>query len=209
MPTNTKLALNPQDQLIARFRDGDEKAFNLIIAAWEQPIYNFVYRQLQHHEDTQDLVQQVFVRAYQKIGNLQDDSKFKSWLYSIALNLCRDEFRRRKKKHSVPFDDYGLEALNGLKNHGPDGEDPDNSAQADLHKKQVCRLIGQALELIPGEQREVVILKELQELKFTEIADVLNVPLSTVKSRMYYGLKALNKIFKRLNLDKEELYYEL
>ena len=171
--------------MIARFRDGDKSAFNAIITQWEQPIYNFVYRQVRHHEDAQDLVQRIFVKAYEKLDLLRDDTRFKSWLYSIALNLCRDEFRRNKNKQHISFDDYeSIPAMKGLNNNCPADEE-DNSGPSNLHKKEVCKLIEQALDQIPVEQREIVILKELQELKFTEIAEVLNLPVNTVKSRMY------------------------
>ena len=196
-------------QLIEKFRDGDIDAFNLLVKRWEKNVFNFVLRYMGDREESKDVCQQTFVRTYRKLNRLKEPEKFSTWLYQIAINICRDELkkRNRRKTHSLQqLEDKS----NGLENHlsklNPgDRTHPEN----EVYQNDLAQLLNRALQTIPEEQRLVIIMKEYQGLKFTEIADVLKTPVNTVKSRMYYGLRALRKVFEKWNIQEEMLKNEV
>lgn len=183
--------------LIAQFQAGHTAAFNTLVKRWECPIYNFVLRYAGNRDDACDLCQQTFIRAYKSLRRLRDPDKFTAWIYQIALNACRDAARRREF--------ISLDALWESTPIADTGARPDDR----VHEQSVRDLINRALQHLPEEQRVVIVMKEYQGLKFTEIAETLNVPINTVKSRMYYGLSALKKIFDRWHISEDMVRYEL
>lgn len=142
------------------------------------------------------------------IEGLQDIARFKSWIYKIAVNYCREEARKTKNSKSISMDKiYNVEA-----EESPQWEN--SSARSDNPEKhyqhtELSDILQKSLMELSAEQREVVIMKEFEGLKFREIAEVLNISENTVKSRMYYGLDGLKKILERKNITKETIHYEL
>lgn len=176
----------PSDEhLVARTLDGDVGAFNDLVARWESSLYRFVYRYLGDSEDARDICQEAFVRAYTNLDRFRGQAKFSSWLYQIALNLARSEFRRRGARPQVSLEEN--ETWSHLRLVPDGGVSPDESA---IHGQRSTAL-RQALAELPERQRTVVILKEYHGLKFREIAEILGTPESTVKSRLYHGLESL------------------
>ena len=193
-------------ELIDRFLKGDIMAFNRLVKRWEKPMYNFIYRNLSNEVVAKDVCQKTFIRVYQKIKKLRDPHKFSSWLYRIALNLCRDEQRKNQRRFYISCDQTNEE-----QNYTPIQltTDEDSSPDKIYAKKQIENLLKEQLQKIPPEQRVVIIMKQYQGLKFREIADILGKPVNTVKSRLYYGLKALKNNFKKANLTKEVFFNEM
>ncbi len=178
------------EQLLLLARGGDEASFNTLVGRWQGPLYSLAYRFLGHPEEARDVCQETFLRVYRQAGRFRDDAKFSTWLYQIALNLCRDIVRRRKRwdRIVVPFPKHRREEGDADMDLAVEtGADAETSA---IRRSERQRLRS-ALATLPSEQREVVVMKEFQGLKFREIADILGCPESTVKSRMYYGLAAL------------------
>ena len=178
------------EELVQACQAGESSAFDILVARWEDKIRGAAYRLLGSQEEAQDAAQEAFLKAYRGLPAFKQEARFSSWLYQIVLNLCRDRLRRRKGRTMV-----SLEALEEL---GPviAGREPaalDLVQQLDL-RRAVRRAIGELSE----EQREVVILKEYQGLTFLEIAQALDLPVSTVKTRLYRGLGQL-----RLHLEDE------
>lgn len=194
--------------LVERFLEGDVNAFNTLVWRWEKPMYNFIYRNLGNSDSAKDVCQTVFIRAYKELKRLRDPDKFSSWIYRIAHNLCLDEFKRRKKRRFVtmhPSDDDNetQPAIVQL-------QDTSIRTPEDLcHNEHVGQILKRMLLALPEEQRVVVVMKQYQELKFTEIADILNQPVNTIKSRLYYGLRALKKMLEASELKKEVLLHEV
>lgn len=186
-------------KLVEKFRGGDIEAFNRLVERWQDRIHRFAYRYFSSHDEAREITQKTFIRAYKKLHTLEDVDKFSSWLYRIANNLCLDEVKRAGRRRSAP-----MKAL------GPDpiAESLASSPDRTIQHQQLEVLLQQALSRLPDEQRIVVIMKEYQGLKFREIAEILKEPENTVKSRMYYGLDALRKIFDDWNLKTEELYHD-
>lgn len=197
------------DQLIIRFLDGQVNAFNTLVWRWEKRLYNFILRYVGDREDAKDLCQKTFIQVYQNLRRLRDPRRFPPWLYQIAVNMCRDELRKRQRRST-----FSLEALQEgeddrsdlpLEVAAPSSTHPDVVA----HRRDLRDLFHAALQAIPEEQRVVVIMKEYQELTFAEIAEALQISVNTVKSRMYYGLSALRKVFDQWNINEESIGYEV
>lgn len=186
-------------QLVKEFRKGNIDAFNNLVEIWQQRIHRFAYRYFSSHDEAMEITQKTFIRAYKKLHTLEDAEKFSSWIYRIANNLCLDEMKRAGRKRST-----SMEALQEHPAAKRVAEIPDRR----LQQRELGSILQQALNQLPVEQRIVVIMKEYEGLKFREIAEILEEPENTVKSRMYYGLTSLRKIFDKWNIEMEALYYE-
>ena len=170
--------------LIKQFLAGNQHAFNMLTYKWQKPLFNFCLRYTGDTDCAKDIVQMVLLKIYQKLQTLDDHSKFSSWMFSITRNLCLDEIKR-KKHDSLEASELKL----------ADSHNQEN----DIVNHDIAVTIKHALQKIPEDQREVIILKTYHDLKFIEIADILGVSINTVKSRMYLGLKALGPYVKNLN----------
>lgn len=181
--------------LIIKAQRGDKQALNQLFSSWYQQVYGIAYRYFGEVEAAKEVCQQTFLRVQQKLGGLKDPASFKVWLYRMVINLCHTEVRRKKtrKQH---YEGYGVVRSLGM------APTPDELYQQ--HEKKEMILV--ALQQIPKEQRTIIIMKEYEGLKFREIAEILEVSENTVKSRLYYGLKALRNYFLNNDL-KREVYH--
>jgi RNA polymerase sigma-70 factor (ECF subfamily) len=160
-------------KVIERVLDGDSGAFNFLIRKWEKPIYNFIARLIGDRDEAMDLSQDCFMKAYRELHTLKDRDRFSSWLYRIAHNACLSQIRKNHGKTWVELDPEAGTAHTPLEN-----------------RLAVEKALGQ----LPADQREVIILKVFQSLKFEEIAAIQGAPVSTVKSRLYMGFEKLRSI---------------
>lgn len=184
---------SPQEaSLIRACKEGDQTAFNLLVWRWEKPLFNFTYKYVGDAHLAQDLVQETFVRVLRSINGYEHRGAFSTWLYRIAVNLCRDHFRK-KRIPMVSLDDY-YTTSSGERVYVKDrvvaeGARSDE-AMAAAHREELVRRL---LAGLPEEQRIVILMKEYQALTFREIADVLDVPSGTVKARLYRGLRTMRE----------------
>jgi len=175
------------EELVARSRGGDLDSFNQLVLRWERPIYALAYRVIGREEDARDVAQETFLRAFRALGGFKGQAKFSSWLYRITLNLCRDWIRRERR---TPI----AQAPEGVDLVELAGEaTPAESIEDLVSRKQQSEAVARAMALLPDEQRTAIILKEYHGLTFQEIADLLDCPLSTVKTRLYQGLTVLRR----------------
>jgi RNA polymerase sigma-70 factor (ECF subfamily) len=182
------------EELVISVRSGDHQSLGVLVARWERPLYCFAYRMLQRQEDARDICQETFLRVLKKAHRFREGSKFSTWMYQIALNLCRDQLRKRRRWSTILSEDRELnEQIDMPSDVRLAGDDPSRQVE----KRQKTRALQLALKEIPAEQREVLIMKEYEGLKFKEIAEILDAPESTVKSRMYYGLTGLKTALSR------------
>jgi len=152
---------------------------------WERPIYALAYRVIGREEEARDVAQETFLRAYRALGGFKGQAKFSSWLYRITLNLCRDWIRRERRTPVSQAPD-GIDIIELA------GEtEPSESIEDLVSRRELGRAVAKAMALLPEEQRTAIILKEYHGLTFQEIADMLECPLSTVKTRLYQGLTVL------------------
>jgi RNA polymerase sigma-70 factor, ECF subfamily len=167
--------LTDDRQVIERVLEGDTEAFNLLIRRWEKPIYSFIVRMIGDRDEGMDICQDCFMKAYRELRTLKDPDRFSAWLYRIAHNACLSRVRKNYGKKWVELD--------------PDAESP--------HAPVENRLaVEKALSQLPEDQREVVILKVFQGLKFGEISAIQDAPVSTVKSRLYMAFEKLRSILE-------------
>lgn len=195
------------EMLIKRFLQGEVAAFNTLVWRWQKPIFNFIQRYIGNPELARDLTQNTFIRSFKSLAKLRDHAKFSTWLFQIAVNLCRDEIRKNKANpvsiNSFNQDEDNAEASSALI------ASAEGDPMINLNKNDLTAILTRALQAIPEEQRVVIIMKEYHGLKFSEIAQILQVPVNTVKSRMYYGISALGKVLKDWKISQEDLLYEL
>ena len=163
--------------LIPRARQGDVEAFNLLVSRWEKRVFNYLLRLTGHREDALDVCQDVFLKAYQNLRKLDDPSRFGPWLFRIAHNEAFSLLRKRKPESS----DEPEEMTGGTIRVGASGVLP----------MELSIAVTTAMDRLSPEQREAVVLKIYQGFKFEEMAEVLDCPVSTVKSRLYTALDVL------------------
>ena len=180
----------PDAQLVRRARKGEVEAFNALVSRWEKRLYNYLLRLVRHREDSLDLCQEAFLKAYRSLGTLDDAEKFPQWLFRIAHNLAFSHFRRNDPTANAegwPEDDRegALTRKDSANPIGPAGP---------LVGLEVELAVSKALEAITPEQREAIILKVYYGFQFAEIAAILSCPLSTVKSRIYAGFAQLKEM---------------
>ena len=178
------------EELVEACQAGESSAFDLLVTRWEDKIRGACYRLLDSEEESRDAAQEAFLKAYRALPGFKREARFSSWLYQIAVNLCRDRLRRRKGRSLV--------SLDALEEVGPVIAGRGLAAHDLVEQLDLRRAVRRAVGALSEEQREVLILKEYQGLTFLEIAQALDLPVSTVKTRLYRGLGQL-----RLRLEDE------
>jgi RNA polymerase sigma-70 factor (ECF subfamily) len=175
------------EELVAKSIGGDADSFNELVLRWERPIYALAYRTIGREEDARDVCQETFLRAFRALPGFRGQAKFSSWLYRIALNLCRDWMRRERRAPVVqPPEDVDIIEM-------ATAAEPSESIEDLVARKDLSRLVEAAMALLPEEQRTAIVLKEYHGLTFQEIAELVGCPLSTVKTRLYQGLVVLRR----------------
>ena len=175
------------DELVAKSVGGDAESFNQLILRWERPIYALAYRVIGREEDARDVCQETFLRAFRALPGFKGQAKFSSWLYRIALNLCRDWIRRQRRAPVMQMPE-GIDPGELAAERGPV-----ESIEELVSRRELSAVVEEAMALLPEEQRTAIILKEYHGMTFQEIADLQGVPLSTVKTRLYQGLTVLRR----------------
>jgi len=175
------------EELVARSRGGDADSFNQLILRWERPIYALAYRVIGREEDARDVCQETFLRAFRALPGFKGQAKFSSWLYRIALNLCRDWMRKQRRAPTMQMPE-GVDPVEMASERGPV-----ESIEMLVERRELSGVVAEAMALLPEEQRMAIILKEYHGMTFQEIADLQGCPLSTVKTRLYQGLSVLRR----------------
>ncbi len=181
------------EDLIEQFQAGTVEAFTILVDRYSGRLMHYLYGFLSDRKLCEDLLQETFLRVYRNRHSYQRIAKFSTWLYTIAGNLARSEYRKRKRRRT-----YALQRVNR------DGEEydrplpdetfftPDRQAERALHR----RYIQEALTQIPDVFREVVVLRDIQQLAYDEIAEITGLPMGTVKSRINRGRTKLQVLLK-------------
>ena len=180
------------ESLMMRYRDGDVRALELLVTRHRKALFNFILRFVRDTAQAEDVTQETFLRLVKGADAYERQAKFTTWLYTIARNLCVDASRRGKHRKAASLD-------------APLGDDdnagslldllPDGSAGVDrqAQSRELGLRLRQAIEALPDEQREIFLLREVADLQFNEIANVVGCPENTVKSRMRYALEKLRE----------------
>jgi RNA polymerase sigma-70 factor, ECF subfamily len=170
----------------------DERAFAQLVRRWERPIQRLCARMTGDALRGEDLAQETFVRVFARRKEYQPSGKFSTWLWRIALNLCYDELRRRRRREETLLDADGDATITALDEFAAPEPAPDKS----LVDQERGELVRSALLQLPEVYRTVLVLRHYEDLKFREIAGVLDVPEGTVKSRMAEALTQMSRLLK-------------
>jgi len=184
------------EDLIEKFQRGDLYAYELIVKRYKDQLLNFVYRFLHNQEEAEDVVQETFLRVYRNRHAYQRVAKFSTWIYTIAGNLARTELRRRHRRRFFSLSSFGAE--------DKEYEISDEMLSPERHTNTVLseEIIQREINKLSAKFREVVILRDIQELSYEEISKIIRVPIGTVKSRVNRARLRLQGRLKHL-LDKK------
>jgi RNA polymerase sigma-70 factor (ECF subfamily) len=185
------------EDLMLLYSKGEEHAFEILYYKYEKPIFSFIYRIVMNTVDAEDLCQETFFRVAREKIKYRASGKFKTWLFRIALNLSRDRLRRKKIRSYLSLNAQDISAnidkieiQNGISNPEPDPEEKSE-------RNELKILVQKAFTKLPEKQRITVILKEYQQLKFSEIAEIMHCPVGTAKSLNHRGCEKLKKILSK------------
>jgi RNA polymerase sigma-70 factor, ECF subfamily len=183
------------DEAVRRFLSGEEEAFSQIVSRWERRIYNLAWRMLNNREDAQDVVQETFLSVFKSIRGLRAPGSFSTWLYQITLNHCRARRRSRNPNLSLDHSEDPAEDKQILL--------PVASAEKPRDRLETIDLIQKAMAGLSEEHRTAIILKEYVGLSLEEVSNVMECPLSTAKSRLYHGLREVQRNLRRMGISIE------
>lgn len=181
--STNKYIVDSEKKLLEQAAKGDSDAFSKLFLTYKTLVYRVVYRLLRIQEDVDDAVQQTFIEVYKSLPGYEGKSKFTTWLYRIAVNVSIQHLRKRR---SDTISDFDPEIL-------PSESNKDNLEHLELHKQ-----IETALDAIPIKKRVVVVLHDIEERTMEEIAAILNIPLGTVKSRLFHGRDEMRKKLQKI-----------
>ena len=179
------------EELIAEYQQNDTlQAFEILVQRYKNPLTNFVYRFLGDYEACADVVQETMIKFYRNKDSYKSIAKFSTWIYTIAGNLAKTEYQRRRRRQIFSINSYGEEK----ENH----EIPDERYRPDVITDSGIKdkIIQNALLKISAAYREAVILRDIQELSYEEIAEIMRIEVGTVKSRINRGRAQLQKLLK-------------
>ncbi|MEJ6951112.1 RNA polymerase sigma factor [Natronospora cellulosivora (SeqCode)] len=160
-------------ELVKKFKQGDDHAFEILVEKYQHKVYNTTFRILGNHQDALDIAQESFIRVYKNLNKFKGNSSFSTWLFRISTNLCRDELRKRQRGFTecdIEENDYEIKEKNN----------PENISL----KKEFNDELQEQISTLPLEQKTVLVLREFQGLSYKEIANILNISMGTVKSRL-------------------------
>ena len=170
-----------EETLVQRSLAGDSRAFGELVCRYQRVLYNVALRMLNDREDARDVTQTAFLKAWQKLHSYDCRNKFFSWIYRILLNEALNQLRRRRRQE--PLDEGTVS--------------PERSPEARAEANEIGVMVQDALMELNTEHRQAIVLRHFLHLSYREIADILNLPEKTVKSRLYTGRQLLGGILRR------------
>ncbi len=193
MSTSPKI----QKEVIENCKAGDEKAFAEIVLYRQKKVFNIAYRMLGNSEEAKDLSQEVFISVYESIKDLKEEIKFDAWLTQITLNHCRNRWKYLKRREYFNSDslDDPIEAEDGSVPRAL--YDPSDNPEILLEKKMVQQLVQGGLLKLKEDQRELLVLRDLQGYSYEEMGETLGLPEGTIKSKLHRARMDLKEILER------------
>lgn len=182
--------MKPVETRLARLAlKGDQRAFAEIVELYKDKLYHLAYRMTGNRQEAEDIVQETFLRVYKNLERYDVNQKFSTWIYRIATNLCIDRLRKRKAVYSLDAESSDHEGLDGYAMMPSDNRTP----ESELLLSETQWLIQEAIATLPVKYKSVMILRYMQDLSLQEISDVLDMPVTTIKTRVHRGREFLRK----------------
>lgn len=183
-------APDPVESLIQRCLKGDQAAWDLIVQQYRRKVFNVAYKFVGKHDEAEDLTQDIFLKIFKSLDTFDRRANFQTWLISVSRNLCIDHYRSvRKERETIDRDVDTSELAPATREPGP---------IAALEQRDRVALLRKALAALPDTLRTAVLMRDIQELSYQEIADTLRLPEGTVKSRINRGRTELARQVKKL-----------
>lgn len=180
------------EELIARFQEGDNYAFDLLVKRYKDPLLNFIYRFVGEKNEAEDIVQETFLRLFKNKHYYKEIAKFSTWIYTIAGNLAKTELRKRKRRKLFSISHY----MSTEKDY--DIPDEATSPESDTNSLITDKIIQRAIDKLSPKFKQVIILRDIQGFSYEEIAEIVRIPLGTVKSRVNRARLKLQEDLKDL-----------
>jgi len=171
---------------------GEKNAFEALILRYQNGIINYIYRMILDMDEAMDLAQEVFIKAYFSLSTYNPTYSFSTWIYKIASNLTIDHLRKKKRK------DFNTESLS-LRNKEIEIADHSMSPVKNLDREMFYKKLENAINMLPEPLREFVILRDINELSYNEIAEIKNLPIGTVKNKIFRAREILRKLLEDEN----------
>jgi RNA polymerase sigma-70 factor (ECF subfamily) len=178
------------ETLIQRCVQGDQRAWDLIVGQYWRKVFNIAYKFVGKHDEAEDLTQDIFLKIFKSIGTFDRRANFQTWLISVSRNLCIDHYRSVRKERQTINRDVDAIELPVIS--------PDHNQVEALEQRDRVALLRKALAALPATLRTAVLMRDLQELSYQEIADTLRLPEGTVKSRINRGRTELARQIRKL-----------
>jgi len=187
-----------EEKLLERLRARDERAFNELVKAYERRVFGLVFRMLSNRAESEDLTQEVFVQVFKAIGTFRGESKLSTWIYRIAVNLCKNRAKYLRVRHAGEQDELEEMAerlpLSQARNANVAQVARPDEAMAG---RQVEEIVRQAISEVDENFRECLILCDVEELSYEEIAEITSLPVGTVKSRIFRARAQLRELVEK------------
>jgi len=188
------LIFDSEEALVKRALDGDQKAYQTIFEAYEQRIFHIIVKIVRNSEEAQDLVQETFIKAFGSLKSYNPDYRFTTWLYKIAANTSIDYIR--KKKIQTMSLDQPIETKDG--EVGMEVADMSHHPEREYSEKEKRLSISEAIDSLPEKYKQVIIMRHQEDKSYEQIAELLKVPVGTVKARIFRARELLKKKLKSI-----------
>ena len=182
--------------LIAGFVEGDTRAFRSLVEHYQRKVYTIAHGILRNHEDSMDVVQDVFVKVHRHLPKFKGDSSFYTWLYRIVVNLCIDRKRRAAKARMVDYDDTRAQTPDESRGATTLATTHLDGPARALDRKELRQQMNKALDMLSDSHRKILVLREIEGLSYEELADVLELAKGTVMSRLFHARQNFQKAFQ-------------
>ncbi|WP_350283723.1 RNA polymerase sigma factor RpoE [Nitrosomonas sp.] len=190
-------------QLVEQVQRGDKRAFDLLVIKYQRRLARLLSRFIRDPAEVEDITQETFIKAYRALPSFRGDSAFYTWLYRIGVNTAKNFLVSQGRKLPATVNGFGTEEAENFE--GADQLREVNTPESELMGKQVAQTVNQALEALPEELSTAIVLREIEGLSYEEIADIMNCPIGTVRSRIFRAREAVaDKLRPLLGTDKSK-----
>lgn len=192
------MAVGPSDQeLVLRFKEGDRHAYEEIVRRYQHRVYGLAYRWMRDERIAEEVAQDVFIALFRSLSRFRGDAKLSTWIYRVVINHCKNRKLYRKRRR---MDQH--EPLDGKRNEDDDGPsrqfaDDGPGSDSVAHRSEAEVLVHQALGQLDEDQRQIIVLRDIEDLSYEEIGELMGVPRGTVKSRLHRARASLAQVLSR------------
>ncbi len=193
----TKELIEPTEaEIVARCRDGDRSAFQMLVERYQRRAYSIAYGMLRNRDDALDAAQDAFVKVFRNIGSFKGDSSFYTWFYRIVVNVCIDRCRKKSRMRSVEYDDTYRRRDESFGSVPLVGNTKPMHPGASFENAELSKVLNEALAKLSDNHRTIILLREVEGLSYEDIAEAVGCHLGTVMSRLHHARKNLQKALK-------------